>query len=198
MNIEPIVLDGQVVRLVPMTRDHIPDLCAIGLDPELWTWVPNRMEGPEDMATYVTQALADQARGVALPFVTTERATGRVIGSTRFGSIERAHRRLEIGWTWIARDFQRSAVNTEAKYLMLSHAFDHLGANRVELKTDVLNARSRAAILRLGAAQEGIFRKHLVCDSGRIRDSVYFSIIDEEWPAVKAGLLAKLARSDRA
>ena len=131
-------------------------------------------------------------RGVALPFAIVEKATGRVIGSTRYGNIDRGHHRVEIGWTWVARDWQRTAVNTEAKYLLLKHAFETLGCMRVEFKTDSLNERSRAAILRLGAREEGIFRNHMITASGRIRHTVYFSIIDSEWPVVKGRLEAKL------
>ncbi len=128
-----------------------------------------------------------------MPFATTLRDSGQVVGSTRYANISAKDGRLEIGWTWIGKPWQRSAVNTEAKYLMLRHAFEALGCTRVELKTDGLNARSRAAILRIGAKQDGILRKHTMTYSGRIRDTVYFSILDDEWPAVKAGLEAKLA-----
>ncbi len=144
------------------------------------------------MSAYIEAALADHDRGVSLPFATCL-VNGEVIGSTRYMNIDVPNRRLEIGSTWITPKWQRSAVNTEAKYLMLRHAFETLGCNRVELKTDALNEKSRAAILRIGAKQEGIFRKHVVCHDGRLRDSVYFSIITEEWPEVKAGLEAKLA-----
>ena len=121
-------------------------------------------------------------------------ARGRAVGSTRYGNIEPAHRKLEIGWTWIAPAWQRTAVNTECKYLLLSHAFEDLGADRVELKTDARNAASRAAILRIGAIQEGILRHHMLAAGGRVRDTVYFSILADEWPDVKAGLERKLGR----
>ncbi|MBD0320322.1 MAG: GNAT family N-acetyltransferase, partial [Gemmatimonadetes bacterium] len=132
--------------------------------------------------------------GTALPFATTEATCGRVIGSTRFASVEPPHPRVEIGWTWIGRPWQRSAVNTEAKLLMLRHAFETLGLLRVELKTDVLNERSRRAMLRLGAREEGIFRKHVITQGGRVRDTAWYSIVDDEWPAVRARLEAMLAR----
>ena len=140
------------------------------------------------MAAYVETALKEQERGVALPFAIVEKATGRAIGSTRYGNIERTHHRVEIGWTWVARQWQRTAVNTEAKYLLLRHAFETLGCMRVELKTDSLNERSRAAILRIGAKEEGIFRNHMITASGRIRHTVYFSVVESEWPVVKARL----------
>ena len=193
MDIRPVVLEGQVVRLVPLTRDHHPALSAVGLDPELWRWTTQVVTTPQQMAAYVEAALTDQTRGTALPFATCLR-DGRVVGSTRFGNIDQANRRVEIGWTWIARPWQRSAVNTEAKYLMLRHAFEQWGCLRVELKTDALNQVSRRAILRLGAKEEGVLRKHMTTETGRIRDTVYFSILDTEWPAVKDRLLAMLAQ----
>jgi RimJ/RimL family protein N-acetyltransferase len=144
------------------------------------------------MAAYIQAALQAQAAGTALPFATIERASEQVIGSTRFMNIDVPNRRVEIGSTWIARPWQRSFVNTEAKFLMLRHAFEVLGCIRVELKTDALNERSRNAILRIGAREEGILRKHIVTWTGRVRDTVYFSILDDEWPRVKADLEAKL------
>jgi RimJ/RimL family protein N-acetyltransferase len=188
MVVQPVTLEGRHVRLERLSRTHHADLCEAGLDEELWRWIPKAVRTPDDMREYVDIALRAQAEESALPFATVDRASGRAIGSTRFGNIERAHRRLEIGWTWIGRRWQRTAVNTEAKYLMLRHAFETLGAMRVELKTDSLNERSRRAILRLGAVEEGTFRKHMVAGSGRVRHTVYFSIIDEEWAGVKARL----------
>jgi len=173
---------------------HQDRLCAVGLDAELWRWAPTSLATPADMRAYIETALTWQTQGTAVPFAIVARATGQVVGSTRYANIERADRRLEIGWTWIARAAQRTPVNTEAKYLLLRHAFEVLGCNRVEFKTDVLNERSRAALLRIGAKQEGVLRSHMITASGRVRDSVYFSIIAAEWPAVKVGLEAKLAR----
>jgi RimJ/RimL family protein N-acetyltransferase len=137
------------------------------------------------MKAYVEAALADRA---ALPFITVERASGRLVGTTRFGNITPEHRRVEIGWTFIAAGWQRTGLNTEAKYLMFRHAFETWGCNRVELKTSAVNYRSRTAILRLGAMQEGILRRHMINDDGTIRDTVYYSVIAEEWPNVKAHL----------
>jgi RimJ/RimL family protein N-acetyltransferase len=194
MKIEPVVLEGFHVRLEPLSQNHHGDLSAVGLGPELWRWIPFQVLTPEDMAGYIRNALDAQAAGTALPFATVDRATGRAIGSTRFMTIDIPNKRVEIGSTWIAPAWQRSAINTEAKYLMLRHAFETLGCMRVELKTDSMNQRSRNAIQRIGAQQEGIFRNHMTTWSGRIRDSVYFSIIDSEWPAVKSDLEAKLAR----
>ena len=164
----------------------------MGLDKELWRWIPVAVRTVEEMATYIETALQEQERGVSLPFALIEKATGRAIGSTRYGNIDRTHHRVEIGWTWVARDWQRTAVNTEAKYLLLKHAFETLGCIRVELKTDSLNEKSRAAILRIGAKEEGLFRNHMITASGRIRHTVYFSLVDSEWPAVKARLESML------
>ena len=147
---------------------------------------------PADMAAYIDKALAEQASGISLPFALIEQATSRVIGSTRYANIDRLNHRVEIGWTWVAREWQRTAVNTEAKYLLLRHAFEKLGCIRVELKTDSLNTQSRNAILRIGAREEGIFRNHMITASGRIRHTVYFSIVDSEWADVKARLERRL------
>jgi RimJ/RimL family protein N-acetyltransferase len=177
-----------------MAHTHHAALCTVGLDPELWELIPYRVTTPEDMAAYIQTALKAQAAGSALPFATVDATTGQVIGSTRYMNIDEANRRLEIGATWIAAPWRRTAVNTEAKYLMLRHAFETLGCIRVELKTDSLNQRSRDAILRIGATEEGILRQHILTWSGRLRDTVYFSILDSEWPRVKRDLEQKLAR----
>jgi RimJ/RimL family protein N-acetyltransferase len=192
MIVEPVTLEGRHVRLEPLVKRHLAGLAQVGLDEELWRWIPTAVRTPEEMAAYIETALQEQERGVSLPFAILEKATGRAIGSTRYGNIDRVHNRMEIGWTWVARDWQRTAMNTEAKYLLLRHAFETLKCMRVELKTDSLNEKSRAAILRIGAKEEGIFRNHMITSSGRIRHSVYFSIIDSEWPAVKARLESKL------
>jgi len=192
MVVSPVKLQGMHVRLEPLAKVHLAGLAEIGLDEELWRWIPTPVRTEEEMAAYIETALGEQDRGVSLPFAIVEKATGRAIGSTRYGNIDRTHHRVEIGWTWVACQWQRTAMNTEAKYLLLRHAFETLGCMRVELKTDSLNERSRAAILRIGATEEGIFRNHMITASGRIRHTVYFSIIDSEWPAVKARLEAIL------
>jgi N-acetyltransferase len=188
MVIAPVVLEGRHIRLEPLQKSHLTGLAAVGLDPELWRWIPRPVRTVEEMAAYIETALREREQGVSLPFALVERQTGRAVGSTRYANIERTHHRVEIGWTWVAREWQRTAINTEAKYLLLKHAFETLGCIRVELKTDSLNERSRAAILRIGAREEGIFRNHMITASRRIRHSVYFSIVDSEWPAVKARL----------
>ena len=188
MEVRPVTLEGSFVRLEPLSMAHHAGLSEVGLDQELWEWIPEPVRTPEEMRAYIEEALAAQAAGTALPFATVERSSGRAVGSTRFANIDRRHRRVEIGWTWLARPWQRTRANTDAKNLMLGHAFETWGAIRVELKTDSLNARSRAAILRLGAKEEGILRNHMVTSSGRIRHTVYYSITDSEWPAVKSRL----------
>jgi len=193
MRVTPVTLEGRHVRLEPLAKAHLAGLAEVGLDEELWRWIPTAVRTREEMAAYIETALQEQERGVSLPFAILEKATGRAIGSSRYGNIDRTHHRVEIGWTWVARGWQRTAMNTEAKYLLLKHAFESLGCVRVELKTDSLNEKSRAAILRIGAKEEGIFRNHMITASGRIRHSAYYSIIDSEWPAVKARLEAKLS-----
>lgn len=192
MTLTPTTLEGRHVRLVPLTLDHVDELWRAGQDPAIWTYMPTPMASADDMRRSVEAALVDQAAGKALPFATVDRATNTIVGSTRFGNIELAHKRMEIGWTWIAAPWQRTAVNTEAKLLMLTYAFERVGCIRVELKTDRLNERSRRAILRLGASEEGTLRQHIIMPSGRLRDTVYFSILDHEWPEVKARLGARL------
>jgi RimJ/RimL family protein N-acetyltransferase len=188
----PITLEGAHVKLQPLSESHLDALCEVGLDPELWKWIPIQVLDRDQMMSYIRAALSDQAKGISLPYATIDRAQGKVVGSTRFMSIDVPNKRVEIGATWIAKPWQRSAINTEAKYLMMRHAFETWGVNRVEWKTDALNTQSRNAILRLGAKQEGIFRQHVVTWSGRLRDSVYFSVIALEWPEVKKALEAKI------
>lgn len=192
MKVVPVELEGTHIRLEPLTLAHVQGLSEVGLDEDLWRWIPTSVRTPEEMAAYIAKALDERARGVSLPFAIIEKTSGRAIGSTRYANIDREHRRVEIGWTWVAGEWQRTAVNTECKYLLLRHAFETLGCIRVELKTDSLNERSRAAILRIGAKEEGIFRNHMITSSGRIRHTVYFSVLDSEWPVVKARLEEKL------
>ena len=191
---EPVTLEGRTVPVEPLGPTHHAALCAIGLDPELWELIPYRVTTPDEMVAYIQTALDAQKAGTALPFATVHVTSGQVIGSTRFMNIDVPNRRVEIGATWIAAPWRRTAVNTEGKYLMLRHAFETLGCVHVELKTDVLNQRSRNAILRIGAKEEGILRQHVVTWSGRLRDSVYFSILDSEWPRVRQDLEQKLSR----
>lgn len=192
MTITPVTLTGNVVRLEPLTMEHHAGLSEVGLDPELWRWSTAPVRTPDDLRKYMETAVLWREQGTAIPFTTIEKSSNRIVGSTRFANIDFPNKRGEIGWTWIARPWQRTAVNTEAKYLMLQHAFETLGFIRVEFKADSLNERSRTAILRIGAKEEGIFRNHMVCEDGRIRHSAYYSIVDSEWPGVKATLRQKL------
>jgi len=181
------------VRLEPLSRGHAPDMLRLALDPELWRWTPTQIHSPADLDGYIDAALAARRAGTAIPFATVDRSTGRAIGSTRFGHIDRENRRVEIGWSWLGREFQRQAFNTEAKLLMLTHAFERMGCIRVELRADALNAKSRTAIARLGAKEEGTLRHHMILPGGRMIDWVYYSILSEEWPTVRDGLERKLA-----
>ena len=197
MPLDPVTLHGEAVRLEPLAREHVPGLLAVGLDPDLWRITVQFGGTPEALAAYVDEALRQQAAGTALPFALVEPATGRVVGSTRFGNYDAASARVEIGWTWVAREWQRTRVNTEAKFLLLRHAFESLGMERVELKTDAINMRSRNAILRIGATQEGILRRHQRTWDGRLRDTVFFSILREEWPVVRERLEVMLGEGAR-
>ena len=189
MEVPPITLEGHVARLEPLTLVYAAGLLAAADDPSIWPYMP---EDPSAslaaMTGWIERALAAQARGTDLPFAILWRATGAVAGSTRYLNIMPRDRGLEIGWTWLASAARRTALNTECKYLLLRHAFEQLGAIRVQLKTDRRNLVSQRAIERLGAVREGILRKHMIYPSGYQRDSVMYSITDEEWPAVKARL----------
>jgi RimJ/RimL family protein N-acetyltransferase len=191
--VTPVTLEGLRVRLEPLSLErHFDGLLAIGTDPDLWKWTLNVVAIAEDLRRYLDDALREQSEGRSLPFATIDRATGTVAGCTRFGNIEPRHRKTEIGWTWVGRAFQRTHVNTEAKYLMLRHAFETWDCLRVELKTNVLNRRSRDAMLRIGAVEEGILRSHAISDRGAVRDTVYYSILASEWPAVRERLLTTM------
>ena len=191
---KPVTLSGRIVRLEPLRLEHLDALCAAGLHEELWRWTTTRVQSRAEMEAYVRTALEWQAAGSAVPFVTIDQSTGAVIGSTRFANIDREHRRMEIGWTWVTPSYQRSGANVEAKLLMLEHAFEELGAIRVEFKTDSLNEKSRRALLAIGAQEEGTLRNHFIVWDGRYRHSVYYSVIASEWPRVKALLQARLMR----
>lgn len=192
--IEPVALEGRLIRLEPLSLDHVAGLAEVGLDPAIWRWTIARPTTVDELRAWAEAAIAGRDAGTELPFATIDRATGRSIGSSRYLNIVLEHRRVEIGWTWVAPAWQRTGVNREAKLLMLAHAFDTLGCRRVEFKTDSLNEPSRTALLGIGAQFEGIFRNHMVMPDGRMRHSAYYSVIDEEWPAVRAGLERSLAR----
>ncbi|MGA2390573.1 MAG: GNAT family protein [Candidatus Sulfotelmatobacter sp.] len=192
--VTPLTLEGSFIRLEPIRHKHAELFWQAAKDAldDIFQWIPYRMKTWEDFDHMVAKALEEEKRGDSVVFATVKRDTGQVIGSTRFMNIDRANRRVEIGSTWIAREWHRSAVNTEAKYLMLRYAFEVWGCIRVELKTDVLNQRSRNAILRIGAKEEGTLRRHVITWTGRVRDTIYFSILDNEWPDAKAALELKL------
>ena len=195
MIVQPVELSGVHVVLEPLQREHVDELCEVALESELWQWTVSAVGERADLAVYVEDALVQQQAGQSLPFLVRDAATRAAIGSTRFGNIDIANRRAEIGWTWIGAPWRRTPANTEAKYLLLTHAFEQWQCIRVEFKTDVLNARSRAALRRIGAVEEGVLRGHMVTASGRIRDTVYFSILEAEWPRVRHGLEQKLGRA---
>jgi len=184
------VLSGTALRLEPMRESHVEALCLVGLDPAVMRYMPDPVRTAGQMADFVRVAIAARAARTAIPFVTVlvEGSSETVVGTTRFMAIDAGNRRMEIGGTWIGRQWQRTRVNTEAKYLMLRHAFEELECLRVEFKTDSLNGRSRAALLRIGAVHEGVFRNHVITSEGRVRHSVYFSITTEEWSSVKVRL----------
>jgi len=190
----PFIVTGAHVRLEPLRAEHAPMLWEIAKDhlADLFQWIPYQLKSLEDFQEFNRSVLQEQSRGVSLPFATFELKSHHIVGTTRFMNMDLANRKVEIGSTWIAPPWQRTVVNTEAKYLMLCRAFETWKCLRVELKTDVMNQRSRNAILRLGAKEEGTLRKHMLTWDGRQRDSVYFSILDTEWPGVKARLETKL------
>jgi RimJ/RimL family protein N-acetyltransferase len=194
LRVEPVTLEGRIVRLEPLSLDHVAGLAEVALDPAIWRWTIARPASEADLRTWAETAIAAREAGTEMPFATIEQATGRPIGSSRYMNIVLEHRRLEIGWTWLAPAWQRSGANREAKLLQLRHAFEVLGCRRVEFKTDSRNEPSRNALLGIGAQFEGIFRNHMVMPEGPMRHSAWYSVIDEEWPSVRERLEASLAR----
>jgi N-acetyltransferase len=192
--VEPVSLEGRIVRLEPLGLEHVPRLAEVALDPAIWRWTIARPTTEADLRGWAETALRAREAGTELPFVTLEASTGRPIGSSRYMNIVLEHRRLEIGWTWVAPPWQRTGANREAKLLMLIHAFEVLGCRRVEFKTDSNNEPSRTALLGIGATFEGTFRKHMVMPGEGVRHSAWYSVIDEDWPAVRAGLEESLRR----
>lgn len=193
MWIEPVTLEGRHIRLEPLAEAHAEALWAGSSEPALYRFTPYHLGSADDLRAFIATAAGAQARGEGLAFATIERATGLPVGSSSYLAAVAPHRRLEIGGTWVIPARQRSPINSEAKLLMLRHAFETLGCLRVEFKTDRLNERSRRALLRIGAVEEGTFRNHMVMPDGRRRDSVYFSIVADEWPAVQQRLQGLLA-----
>ncbi|MCE9647959.1 MAG: GNAT family N-acetyltransferase [Chloroflexi bacterium] len=196
MDVLPLILTGKFVRLEPMTKAHIPGLAKIGVGQNFWDFMLyGRMDSEEDMRSWVMDIVSRGEKGTDLPFTVVHLASGRIAGATRYLNITPKDRGLEIGGTWYGPEFQRTAVNTECKYLLLRHAFETLGAIRVQLKSDLRNERSQRAMERIGAKREGVLRNHMILPDGRYRDSVYYSILDSEWGQIKKNLEEMLTRS---
>ena len=190
--VQPVVLNGEHVRLEPLAPGHAPGLFNQGQEAEDWAFMPRPcFIDTADCRQWIEETIATVGH---VPFAIVETGRGRPVGSTRYLNIRPEHRGLEIGWTWLGRDWQRSPVNTETKLLLLQYAFEVLGAIRVEFKTDARNERAQLALERIGAVREGVLRRHMIVQQGYLRDSVYFSVTEEEWPRVKTGLLHKLGR----
>lgn len=191
----PVILEGEHVRLEPLDISHATDLFEAGNDKAIWRYkLVAQPEAVSDVRTWIDEILKSVATGREIAFAIIHKADKRAIGSTRYLDIQPGHKTLEIGWTWLGRNYQRTAVNTECKYLLLSHAFEKLGAVRVQFRTDMRNEKSKRAIERIGAIKEGVLRKSHTTHTGFVRDSVYYSIIDDEWPAVKQRLEGFLAQ----
>lgn len=188
LTIEPVTLEGNLVRLEPLRRDQWEGLWEAGQFEQIWTYMSSKMSKPEDAQTFIELALKNQAEGTELPFVIVNKQTGKIIGSTRFLNLSHKDRGLEIGYTWLTPSVWKTAINTECKLLLLRHCFEDLGCIRVQLKTDSRNKNSQRAIARIGGTYEGVLRNHMILHDGYIRDSVYFSIVDREWPAVQEKL----------
>jgi RimJ/RimL family protein N-acetyltransferase len=185
MQVSPVTLEGRGVRIEPLSWDHEAELAPLAMDEAIWCYLPTSLDTTEAFHRWMETALSAAQRGIEVPFVIIDRSSGALAGSTRFFDIRPADRAVEIGHTWLGRNWWRSAMNSETKYLLLRHLFDTLGCQRVSLKTDRLNERSQQAIERLGATREGVLRKHMIVQGGRARDTVYFSILDDEWPAIR-------------
>jgi RimJ/RimL family protein N-acetyltransferase len=195
IDLRPITLEGNVVGLVPLSEAHVPGLTEVGLEPEIWRhMLYGNVDSEAKLLAFVQDLLARQAKGTDLPFTVIYRETGRPVGCTRYLNIDVGNRGVEIGGTWYGPAYQRTVVNTECKYLLLAYAFEVWDCIRVQLKTDLNNVRSQAAIERIGAVKEGVLRNHMIRPDGTVRHSVVYSVIDSEWPQVKARLETLLAR----
>lgn len=192
MNVEEVTLTGKYVRIVPMEMHHIPNLFEAAEHPDIWAYMSMRVEQYADMESLVRGALASKETGTELPFVIEDQRSQRIVGSTRFLDISAANRSLEIGWTWLSPEVWRSPVNTECKYLLLKHCFETLGTVRVQIKTDGRNLRSQRAIERIGGVKEGVLRRSRIMYDGYVRDSVYYSILEDEWPGVKGRIEGRI------
>jgi RimJ/RimL family protein N-acetyltransferase len=198
MDVQSVTLNGRLIRLEPLSEAHIPDLARVGLDENIWRYMLyGQMRSEADMRAWVLDILERQKQGGDLPFAVIHLAKGSAIGATRYLNISRDNRAVEIGGTWYGAAYQRTGVNTEAKYLLLRYAFETLGCIRVQFKTDQRNVRSQKAIERLGAVKEGVLRNHMILEDGAYRHSVFYSIIESEWPDVKARLEDRMKRADQ-
>jgi len=195
MDIRPVTLAGRFVRLEPLSLDHVSALWPAGNEPEIWTYMPYAtIDSPDKMRAWVEEMLRRQAKGNDLPFAIVDIASGQAGGATRYMTIERTHRSLEIGGTWLGKAFRGTAANTESKYLLLRHAFEVLSCVRVQFRTDLRNERSQRALERLGAVREAVLRKYTIMPDGYQRSSVFYSVIDDEWPAANVRLEEMLAK----
>ena len=192
--VTPVTLTGRRVRMEPLDERHLDDLARVAVDDSIFRWITNRPMDDAALRAWFDQAQVNAAETTEVPFATIDQASGRAIGSSRYMTIAPEHRRLEIGWSWVATAFQRTGANREAKLLQLTHAFETLGAQRVEFKTHARNVASRTALLGIGATFEGVLRHHTIMPDGSNRDSAFYGVIAPEWPAVKARLEGLLAR----
>lgn len=192
MEITPVVLVGDRVRIEPMKHYHVQELFDAGKNQDIWAYMPMKVQSIEDMKSLVNKALRAREQGSEFPFVIFDKDSEKIVGSTRFLNISVPNRNLEIGWTWLSPTVWRTRINTECKYLLLKHCFETLGAIRVQIKTDGRNVRSQQAIERLGAIKEGVLRNHVVMPDGYLRATVFYSVIDQEWLPVKGKLESML------
>jgi RimJ/RimL family protein N-acetyltransferase len=186
----PAVLENDHVRLQPVTEADREGLWAVAMDPDIWRYFVSAVANDEDFKLFFDTCLADQAAGRRVVFVVTDKASGRIAGSMSFGNMAEADARLEIGWSWLGRDFRGEGINRHAKYLLLAHAFERLGAERVEFKTDILNEQARHGLRNIGAVEEGTLRSFNYMPGGRRRDAIFYSVLRAEWPSVKEHLTA--------
>lgn len=193
--VRPVVLEGRIVRLEPLGLEHLDDLARVAFEGNLWRWTVVQPTDRAGLEAWIRAAVANREGGSEMPFATVDQASGRAVGSTRFMSIVPEHRRLEVGWTWVGLAYQRTGANREAKYLQMRHAFETLGANRLEFKTDSANEKANPALLGVGASFEGTFRNHMIMPGNRLRHSNYYSVAVEDWPSVRALLEARLERT---
>jgi N-acetyltransferase len=192
--VTPVTLTGRRVRMEPLDEHHFEDLARVAYDDAVWRWTIMKPIDEPGLRAWFDLALANARETIEVPFATIDLASNRAIGSSRYMTIAPEHRRLEIGWTWVGTAFQRTGANREAKLLQLSHAFETLGAERVEFKTHARNVQSRTALLGIGATFEGVLRRHSIMPDGSNRDSAYYGVIAPEWPAVRTRLEGLLAR----